>query len=100
MEQEFFKEADLTLLKRNITPNSNRDNFYKQVDDDYVNKNLVSISATEYKNMLFQDYFIQRLLANGIQFWPMYDQSKDECVKLYTITANVAKKTVNKLEKE
>ena len=30
MEQEFFKETDLTLLKRNITPNSNRDDFYKQ----------------------------------------------------------------------
>ena len=48
MEQEFFKETDLTLLKRNITPNSNRDDFYKQVDEDYINKNLVSISATEY----------------------------------------------------
>ena len=98
MEQEFFKETDITLLKRNVTANSNRDDFYKQVDDDYVNKNLVSISATEYKNMLFQDYFIQRLLANGIQFWPMYDKSKDECIKLYTITANVAKKTINKVE--
>ena len=43
MEQEFFKEADLTLLKRNITPNSNRDNFYKQVDDDYVNKFIPKI---------------------------------------------------------
>ena len=98
MEQEFFKETDLTLLKRNITPNSNRDDFYKQVDADYENKNFVAISVTEYKNMLFQDYFIQRLLSNGIQFWPMYDKSKEECIKLYSITANVSKKVKNKMD--
>lgn len=99
MEREFFKERDLVLLKRNITPDTNKDEFYAQVDDDYTNGNLVSISITEYKNMLFQDFFIQRLISNGLRFWPMYEQSKEDAVKLYTITANVAKKTTKKLGK-
>lgn len=92
MEQDFFKNNDMQILKSLITPNASKDEFYKQSDEEYKELDVSYVSHIEYKSMIFNSYFIEALMKNGLQFWPMYEKSIAEAEKYYQMTVNVTQK--------
>ena len=93
-----IKETDLEVLECKITPYADQTEYFKKVDEDYNSGKVIPISAMEYKNMVLMEYFLQQIFASGIEGWVNYVPAKNEAMKTYEMTWNIANKTVDKLQ--
>ena len=59
---EIFKiEEDVFIYENNLLDNDNNVDFYKNIEHDYNSGNVIPISLTEYRNMIYLEYFIRNI---------------------------------------
>ena len=94
-------ENELQVLTKNLTKEYGSNTEYETEIDVQRNDNkVVVIPEIEWKNSILQNYFLAYLFNLGLEFFPEYEKAKENAVKAYEMTFNIASRTKDKLEKK
>lgn len=87
-------KENLDVIEENLSSLNNNDTYYKLVQDDYKNGNIVPISITEYKYMILSEFFINNALKENIKKWSKYKKIKENSIKEYNLTSTITEKII------
>ena len=94
MDNYINLKENLDVIEEKLSSLNNNDTYYKLVQDDYKNGNIVPISITEYKYMILSEYFIINALKENIKKWSKYKKIKENSIKEYNLTSAIADKII------
>lgn len=92
-------EEEMKYLLKNLTSNRlDNDEYETNITKDYQSGRMIAISATEYKNMIITEYFVNEFFKNGGSLWQPYSNCLELAKKQYEMTMNIANRVKDKIK--